>query len=83
MEEKITAKNKNVSQIGLSTHNQDHEINPVAFSTTKISVKTTRGSTPDRLTFCSIPISTSKNEIYRFNYITVSPKRQRAGKSPS
>ena len=25
MAEKIAAKNKNVSQIGLSTHNQDHE----------------------------------------------------------
>ena len=39
MAEKITAKNKDVIQIGLSTHNQDHEINPVAFNTTKISVK--------------------------------------------
>ena len=60
MEEKITAKNKNVSQIGLSTHNQDHEINPIAFSTTKISVKTTIGSIPDRFALFSIHISTSK-----------------------
>ena len=60
MAEKITAKNKNVSQIGLSTHNQDHEINPVAFNTTKISVKVTMGSIPDRLAFFSIRINTSK-----------------------
>lgn len=60
MAEKITAKNKDVIQIGLSTHNQDHEINPIAFSTTKISVKTTIGSIPDRFALFSIRISTSK-----------------------
>ena len=60
MAEKITAKNKDVIQIGLSTHNQDHEINPVAFNTTKISVKVTMGSIPDRLAFFSIRINTSK-----------------------
>ena len=43
MAEKIAAKNKNVSQIGLSTHNQDHEMNLAAFSTTKISIKKQRG----------------------------------------
>lgn len=48
MAEKIAAKNKNVSQIGLSTHNQDHEINPVAFNTASTSVKATIGSIPDR-----------------------------------
>lgn len=48
MAEKIAAKNKNVSQIGLSTHNQDHEMNPAAFSTTKIRVKATTGSCPCR-----------------------------------
>ena len=60
MAEKITAKNKDVIQIGLSTHNQDHEINPVTFSTTKISVKATIGSIPDRLALFSIRKSTSQ-----------------------
>ena len=60
MAEKMTAKNKNVSQIGLNTHNQGHEINPVILSTTKISAKATTGSTPDRLVFFSIRISASK-----------------------
>ena len=43
MAEKIAAKNKNVSQIGLNTHNQDHEMNPAAFSTTKSELKQQRG----------------------------------------
>ena len=74
MAEKITAKNKNVSQIGLSTHNQDHEINPVALSTTKISAKATTGSIPwDRLAFVSIHMSTSKCRFIKLaqvKYIT-------------
>ena len=60
MAEKITAKNNNISQIGLNTHNQGHEINPVALSTTKISTKATTGSIPGRLIFFSIRISASK-----------------------
>lgn len=63
MAAKIAAKNKNASQIGLSTHNQGHEINPVAFSKTKISAKATMGSIPDRLAFFSIRISTSKSQF--------------------
>ena len=63
MTEKITAKNKNVSQIGLNTHNQGHEINPVILSTTRISTKATTGSIPDRLVFFSIRISTSKSSF--------------------
>ena len=49
MAEKTAAKNKRVSQSGLSTHNQDHEINPVTLSTAKISNKATIGSIPGRL----------------------------------
>lgn len=66
MAEKIAAKNKNVSQIGLSTHNQDHEINPVAFNTTSTSVKATIGSIPDRpdrLDFFSMHISPRKFDL--------------------
>jgi hypothetical protein len=55
-----TEKNKNVSQIGLNTHNQGHEINSVALSTMKIRTKATTGSIPDRFVFFSIRISTSK-----------------------
>ncbi len=65
MAEKITAKNKNVSQIGLNTHNQGHEINPVALSTTKISTKATTGSIPGRFVFFSIRISASKFRFIR------------------
>ena len=49
MAEKTAAKNKRVSQSGLSTHSQDHEINPVTLSTAKISTKEKIGSIPDRL----------------------------------
>lgn len=48
MAEKIAAKNKNVSQIGLSTHNQEHEIKPATFNSTSTRVKATTGSIPDR-----------------------------------
>ena len=64
--EKIAAKNKNVSQIGLSTHNQDHEINPVAFNRTSTSVKATIGSIPDcqdRLDLFTIHISPRKFDL--------------------
>lgn len=60
MTERITAKNNKVSQIGLTTHIQGHEIAPVIFNTTKISVKTTAGSILDRLVFFSTLISISK-----------------------
>ena len=64
MTEKIAAKNRNVSQIGLSTHNHDHEIKPITFSTTKIKVKATTGSVPERLDFFSIHLS-PRNPNYR------------------
>ena len=54
--ENIAAKNRNVSQIGLNTHNQDHEISPVIFSRTKIIVKAMIGSLPDRLFLFSVCI---------------------------
>ena len=79
MAEKIAAKNKNVSQIGLSTHNQDHEINPVAFNTTSTSVKATIGSIPDRpdrLDFFSIHISPRKFDLLWYvEYIIFSNQR--------
>lgn len=49
MAEKTAAKNKRVSQNGLSTHNQDHESKPVTFSIARTSTKATIGSIPGRL----------------------------------
>lgn len=66
MAEKIEAKNKNVSQIGLSTHNQEHEIKPATFNNTSTRVKATTGSIPDRpdrLDFFSIYISPRKFDL--------------------
>ena len=66
MAEKIAAKNKNVSQIGLSTHNQEHEIKPATFNNTSTRVKATTGSIPDRpdrLDFFSIYISPRKFDL--------------------
>ena len=48
MAEKMATKRKNVIQSGASTQNQDHEISPIAFSTTKIRVNATTGSNPGR-----------------------------------
>ena len=48
MAEKMATKRKNVIHSGASTQNQDHEISPIAFSTTKIKVNATTGSNPGR-----------------------------------
>ena len=51
MAAKTAAKNKKVSQIGLSTHSQDHEIHPIIFNITKNSVSAMIGSLPGRFGF--------------------------------
>lgn len=61
-----SGENKNVSQIGLSTHNQEHEIKPATFNNTSTRVKATTGSIPDRpdrLDFFSIYISPRKFDL--------------------
>ena len=79
MAEKIAAKNKNVSQIGLSTHNQEHEIKPATFNNTSTRVKATTGSIPDRpdrLDFFSIYISPRKFDLlYSVEYTILSNQR--------
>ena len=56
MAEKTAAKNRKVSQIGLSTHSQDHEIHPIIFNITKNSVSAMIGSLPGRFGFFSVRI---------------------------
>jgi hypothetical protein len=77
MTEKIAAKSRNVSQIGLSTHNHDHEIKPITFSTTKIKVKATTGSVPERLDFFSIHLSPRSSPTFQAPQIPAIDKTPR------
>ena len=67
--ENTAEKNRSVSQIGLNTHNQDHEISPVTFSRTKIIVKAMIGSLPDRLFLFSVCIIIPPNLRNHFTAI--------------
>ena len=81
MAEKTAAKNKSVSQIGLNTHSQDHEFRPVTLSTTKISVKTTIGSFPDRpyrLDFFSVRITAPPQLPFSQAEYTILPNKRTA-----